>query len=62
MIVIENQKANDNALFKKLEEITIKMPSDPILYKEDVDKYKDLFAIQFEKVQGDTMKKSERFG
>lgn len=32
----ENQKAIDNAMFKKLEDLTIKMPSDPILYKKDV--------------------------
>lgn len=55
---MENQKAIDNALFKKLEDISIKMPSDPILYKPDVDKYMDMFKIEFDKVQGDTMKKS----
>lgn len=38
------------------------MPSDPILYKSDVLKYQDLFKVEFEKVQGDTMKKNERFG
>lgn len=38
------------------------MPSDPILYKTDVDKYLQMFKVEFEKVQGDTMKKSERFG
>jgi hypothetical protein len=32
----ENQKAIDNAMFKKLEDLTIRMPSDPILYKTDV--------------------------
>lgn len=54
----ENQKAIDNALFKKLEEITIKMNSDPILYKGDVENYLAMFKIEFEKVQGDTMKKN----
>lgn len=38
------------------------MPSDPILYKSDVEKYETLFKVEFEKVQGDTMKKNERFG
>lgn len=54
----ENQKAIDNALFKKLEDLTIKMPSDPILYKTDVLKYLDFFKIELEKVQGDTMRKN----
>lgn len=54
----ENQKAIDNALFKKLEEITIKMNSDPILYKGDVETYLAMFKVEFEKVQGDTMKKN----
>jgi hypothetical protein len=54
----ENQKAIDNALFKKLEEITIKMNSDPILYKGDVENYLAMFKVEFEKVQGDTMKKN----
>lgn len=49
-------------MFKKLEEITIKMPSDPILYKEDIEKYKEMFKLEFEKIQGETMKKNERFG
>lgn len=57
-----NQKAIDNAMFKKLEDLTIKMPSDPILYKGDVQHYLALFKVEFEKVQGDTMKKNERFG
>jgi len=43
----ENQKAVDNAMFKKLEELSIKMPSDPILYKTDVDKYHDYFKVEF---------------
>lgn len=55
---VENQKAIDNALFKKLEEITIKMNADPILYKVDVENYLGLFKVEFEKVQGDTMKKN----
>jgi hypothetical protein len=58
----ENQKAIDNAMFKKLEELTMKIPNDPILYKPDILSYSDLFKIEFEKVQGDTMKKNERFG
>jgi len=38
------------------------MPSDAILYKPDVDIYMDMFKVEFDKVQGDTMKKNERFG
>lgn len=49
-------------MFKKLEDLTIKMPNDPILYKSDVEHYLTLFKTEFEKVQGDTMKKNERFG
>jgi hypothetical protein len=49
-------------MFKKLEDLTIKMPSDYILYKGDVEHYLKLFRVEFEKVQGDTMKKNERFG
>jgi hypothetical protein len=41
----ENRKAVDNALFKKLEEIAIKMPNDSILYKDDVINYLELFKI-----------------
>lgn len=54
----ENQKAIDNALFKKLEELTIKMPNDPTLYTQDVDNYMAMFRVEFDKVQGDTMKKN----
>lgn len=39
----ENQKAINNALFKKLEEITSRMPNDPILYKPDAEKYHGFF-------------------
>lgn len=34
------------------------MPSDPILYKDDVEKYKEMFKLEFEKIQGETMKKN----
>lgn len=43
----ENQKAIDNAMFKKLEDLTIRMPSDPILYKTDVQHYLGLFKVEF---------------
>lgn len=54
----ENQKAIDNALFKKLEEISLKMNNDPILYKTDVQNYLQMFRVELDKVQGDTMKKN----
>ena len=53
-----NQKAIDNAMFKKLEELTIKMPTDHTLYESEVDHFLKLFQVEFEKVQGDTMKKN----
>lgn len=34
------------------------MPADPILYKNDVLHYLDLFKVELDKVQGDTMKKN----
>lgn len=36
----------------------MKLPNDPNLYKEDVQKYMGMFKVEFEKVQGDTMKKN----
>ena len=59
---VENQKAMDHALFKKLEEITMQMTNDPPLYATDVQLFLKLFQVEFDKVQGDTMKKNERFG
>ena len=43
----ENQKAIDNALFKKLEEITIKMANDPTIFDTDVEEYLQLFKVEF---------------
>ena len=37
------QSELDNALFKKLEELTMKIPADPILYKEEIIKYSALY-------------------
>jgi hypothetical protein len=36
----------------------MKMGSDPILYKIDVEYYLGLFKVELEKIQGDTMKKN----
>lgn len=37
------QSELDSALFKKLEELTMKIPTDPILYKEEIIKQSALF-------------------
>ncbi len=55
---VQNQKAVDNALFKKLEELNSKTPADPSLYLEDVEQYSKMFMVELEKVQGDAMKKN----
>ena len=43
----EMQEALDNALFKKLEELTMKIPSDPPLYKDDIDYYSKMYQAEF---------------
>lgn len=43
----EQQAELDSALFKKLEELTMKIPADPSLYKEDVLKYSTMYQEEF---------------
>jgi hypothetical protein len=51
----------DNALFKKLEELTIKIPSDPALYTDHVQKYSKMYKEELDMLLGDIQKKHERF-
>lgn len=57
----EQQEQLDNALFKKLEELTMKIPSDPSLYKEDIEYYSKMYQDEFQKLLNDIQKKNERF-
>lgn len=54
----DEQNQLDSALFKKLEELASKIPSDPNLYREDVEKYSKMYQEEFQKLLTDIQRKN----